>query len=309
MLYGALDNDDFFMYMGGLATAVRNIDGVTPELVVTNTRDPGNPQMTSMDKFIGMEFRSRYVNPTWIAGMKQEGYAGAVEMRAFVEYLWGWDATVSDVVDDAMWEESFEVYVEDKHDLGMKEWFEENSPFAYQDMSARMIETVRKGYWDASEATETRLLEEFIESVNQHGASCSELTCGNPRLLAYVIEEALAKGIPVPAIESFREVMEVATGVDITSAAARVEDFVRRNEPLPVEAPPPAVDRPTPESPETEAIPRLEGFVMNESRTPAPPTSEVLTTGGGGGRWGGLWVGLPILGFLLVWRLGRKKLA
>ena len=53
------------------------------------------PEMTSMDKFIGTEFRSRYVNPTWIEGMKKEGYAGAGEMRAFVEYLWGWNATVA----------------------------------------------------------------------------------------------------------------------------------------------------------------------------------------------------------------------
>ena len=94
MLYGALDNDDMFMYMGGLATAIRNIDGRDePEMVVTNTRDPGKPEMTSIDKFIGTEFRSRYVNPTWIEGMKKEGYAGAGEMRSFVEYLWGWDAT------------------------------------------------------------------------------------------------------------------------------------------------------------------------------------------------------------------------
>ena len=82
MLYGALDNDDFFMYMGGLATAIRSIDGETPELVVTNTRDPGHPEMTSIDKFLGTEFRSRYVNPTWIEGMQREGYAGAGEMRS-----------------------------------------------------------------------------------------------------------------------------------------------------------------------------------------------------------------------------------
>lgn len=56
MLYGALDNDDFFMYAGGLAAAVRNLDGESPELVVTNTRNPGNPEMTSIDKSIGTEF-------------------------------------------------------------------------------------------------------------------------------------------------------------------------------------------------------------------------------------------------------------
>ena len=137
MLYGALDNDDFYMYMGGLAAAIRSIDGESPELVVTNTRGPGNPEMTSIDKFLGTEFRSRYINPTWIEGMQREGYAGAGEMRAFVEYLWGWDATVPETVDDAMWQESFEVYVEDKHDLDMKAFFDASSPFAFQDITAR----------------------------------------------------------------------------------------------------------------------------------------------------------------------------
>src|SRR5690606_13000444 len=66
MLYGALDNDDFFMYMGGLAASVRTVNGGTnPELVVTNTRDPGKPEMASLDKFIATEFSSRYVNPAW----------------------------------------------------------------------------------------------------------------------------------------------------------------------------------------------------------------------------------------------------
>ena len=61
------------------------------------------------DKFIGTEFRSRYVNPTWIEGMKKEGYAGAGEMRSFVEYLWGWDATAPEVIDDAKWKETFDL--------------------------------------------------------------------------------------------------------------------------------------------------------------------------------------------------------
>jgi cobalamin biosynthesis Mg chelatase CobN len=42
MLYGALDNDDMFMYMGGLATAIRNIERAphAHRGVVARTRDP-----------------------------------------------------------------------------------------------------------------------------------------------------------------------------------------------------------------------------------------------------------------------------
>ena len=294
MLYGALDNDDFYMYMGGLATSVRNLDGTTPEMVVTNTRDPGRPEMTSIDKFIGTEFRSRYVNPTWIEGMKEEGYAGAFEMRSFVEYIWGWDATAPEVIDDAKWKEIFDVYVDDKHDLGMEEFFETNSPFAYQDMTARMVETIRKGYWEADSATQTKLLEEYVASVNRHGVGCAEHTCGNPQLQKYVMDEGRNAGIPVPVLDGFQRAMEEATGTDIASAAEDAENFVSQNDAQ--------MARNIETVPAMSRLARqLEGYVMEQRQTsqqsPNDPTRgarrtelQVLLTGG------------PILLLLLLWR-------
>jgi len=302
-LYGALDNDDFFMYMGGLSNAIRNIDGKTPEMVVTNTRDPGKPEMTSIDKFIGSEFQSRYMNPTWIDGMKKEGYAGAGEMRQFVEYLWGWDAVTPEVVTDGMWKQTFDTYVEDKQNLGMKDFFEKNSPYAYQDMTARMVETVRKGYWDADTATQRKLIAEYVDSVNQHGASGAEHTTGNARLSKFVMDRGRELGVPVPALEGFQQVMEKAMGTNMSSAASTMESFVRRNE-APLTAQPqqpitqnnvPSVERPT-----------LQGYMMSvtERSQAAPKQAEavVITSG----DLDSLYVGLPILGILLAWRLRRR---
>ena len=288
-LYGALDNDDMFMYMGGLANAVRSIDGKNPELLVTNTRNPSKPEMTSMDKFLGTEFRSRYVNPMWIEGMKKEGYAGAGEMRAFVEYLWGWNATVPDLVDDAKWKETFDVYVQDKDKLGMKEFFEKNSPFAYQDITARMVETVRKGYWKADAATTEKLLREYVKSVNQYGVGCSEHTCGNPRFQKYVTEQAKAVGIPVPTIEGFQRAMERATQSNINAAAKAAEDFVRRNEAAPAEVSQNAVPAP------------LQGYVMEmEERSHAAPAQ--ASAAPSPSDWDGLWIAVPMLALLFGWR-------
>ena len=298
MLYGALDNDDMFMYMGGLATAIRNIDGTekSPELVITNTRDPGRPEMTSIDKFIGTEFRSRYVNPTWIEGMKKEGYAGAGEMRSFVEYLWGWDATVSETVTDGMWKESFDVYVEDKHDLGMKEFFEQKSPFAYQDITARMLETVRKGYWKADAATQKTLLEEYVASVNRHGVGCAEHTCGNPRLQQYVMEQGLRAGVPVPALEGFKQAMEKATSQAIDPAAESQQSFATQNDAKM------AANLATVPAPSRTAR-RLEGYLMEERaqepRNEARRDSAVQ-------EYAALWASMPLLAFLLVWRWKRR---
>ncbi|MGV3591524.1 MAG: cobaltochelatase subunit CobN, partial [Gammaproteobacteria bacterium] len=230
-LYGALDNDDFFMYMGGLAASVRTVNGgEDPELVVTNTRDPGKPEMASLDKFIATEFASRYVNPDWIRGMQSEGYAGARTMVEFVEYMWGWDALVTDVVDERMWQESFEVYVQDKHQLGMQEFFESESPYAFQDVAARMLETIRKDFWGADAATRTELLGRYVESVNTFGINCTEVSCANPRLMEYVLEQGRLAEIPSVDLERFREAVETAVRGSIEQLADAQEQFARSND-------------------------------------------------------------------------------
>jgi cobaltochelatase CobN len=320
MLYGALDNDDMFMYMGGLAAAIRNIDGKSPELVVTNTRNPGKPEMTTMDKFIGTEFRSRYVNPTWIEGMKKEGYAGAGAMREFVEYLWGWDATVPELVDDAMWKETFDVYVQDKHNLGLKQFFDSKSPYAYQDMTARMVETVRKGYWKADADTQKKLLEEYVESVNKHGASGAETTTGNARLMKYVMEQGKAAGIPVPALENFSKAMEQATGRSIAAASKDAESFAKRNDTreaaetaqanaaMKPGAPPATAEKaPDPASQAPSAAAKLEGYLMEQEKKAQQTLSKAAPSRTS--EWQGLYVALPVLAMLLAWYVRRRRLS
>jgi cobaltochelatase CobN len=301
MLYGALDNDDMFMYMGGLATAIRNLDGKSPELVITNTRDPSKPAMTSMDEFIGMEFRSRYVNPKWIEGMQKEGYAGAGEMRAFVEYLWGWDATASEVVDDAMWNETFDVYVNDKHQLGMKEFFERASPYALQDIAARMLETVRKEYWQASDEVRARLLQEYLDSVARHGLSCSETTCGNPSLTRYVIEQARKAGIPTPAIDQFQSAVAAATGGTAQEASQDMDSFVERNEARLAER----------QGLMQRGARQLAGYLMQQSdplRSP-PDRTQKAQPQSGATAWDVLWIGVPLLMILFLWRANYRARA
>jgi cobaltochelatase CobN len=301
MLYGALDNDDMFMYMGGLASAIRSVDGTdkSPELVITNTRDPGKPEMTSIDKFIGTEFRSRYINPTWIEGMKKEGYAGAGEMRQFVEYLWGWDATVTETVDDRMWQETFGVYVEDKHNLGMQEFFEKSSPFAYQDITARMLETVRKGNWTADAATQKKLIEEYVGSVNRHGVGCAEHTCGNAKLQKFVMEQGRRMGVPVPSLEGFQKAMERATGEAIDAGAERLDSFVRSNDAR-VTARLEAVPAPS------RSVRQIEGQVMEARQTSTNPRNEARRDAVPS-EWQAAAAALPVLGLLVAWRYGRRR--
>jgi cobaltochelatase CobN len=305
MLYGALDNDDFFMYMGGLASAVRNLDGRSPELVVTNTRDPKNPTMSTIDEFIGRELRSRYVNPTWIEGMQKEGYAGAGAMREFVEYLWGWDATVPETIDDSMWQETFDVYVKDKHNLDLKRFFDEKSPFAYQDLTARMIETVRKGYWNPDADTLKTLLTEYVDSVRTHGVGCSEHTCGNPRFLEYVAEQAVESGVPVPAVQELVAALQQAIGGQIPELAAAAREFVAANEARLANRQVPGPEAAATEQNVDEA--ELQGYLMQNVNGESPTAEERSEPQSDASRdLRALWVGLVVLAVLLAWRMRRR---
>lgn len=307
MLYGALDNDDFYMYMGGLASAVRNIDGASPELIVTNTRDPGHAKTSSIDEFIGSEFRSRYVNPTWIEGMKKESYAGAGAMREFVEYLWGWDATVTETIDDAMWQETFEVYVRDKHGLEMERFFDEHSPFAFQDIAARMLETVRKGYWQADAETRAALVREYLESAAEHGVGCSDNTCGNPRLMEYVVEQAREANVPAPDVAAFVAALERAMGRPLESLAAAARAAAAANDASVENRVVPGPPEPAPESVDAA---ELRGYLLRNVREQEPPTPAETeaepAVESPAQTWGLAVLAVLVLGVLIVWRQRRR---
>jgi cobaltochelatase CobN len=122
--------------------------------------------MTSIDKFIGTEFRSRYMNPTWIEGMKKEGYAGAGEMRSVRRVPVGLgrdghrDGRRRDVEGDIRRLRRRQAQARDE------EFFEKKLAVRLSGHYARMLETVRKGYWKADAATQKTLLEEYVASVN-----------------------------------------------------------------------------------------------------------------------------------------------
>lgn len=229
-LYGTLDNDDFFMYAGGLVQAIRHLDGKSPELMVADLQKLGNEKMTPIARFMGMEFKNRPMNPEWIKGMMAEGYAGAHEMRDHLENLWGWQVTVPEAVGQEKWNETFETYVVDKNRLGLEAFFEKSSPSARQDMVARLLETVRKGHWQPNEAVRGRLASEFVKSAQQHGMSCVSFVCQNPGLAEFTAVEAAKAGVAARDVQAFTSRVEEAMQKKVSVAAAAMKEFVKATE-------------------------------------------------------------------------------
>ncbi len=141
---------------------MRRASGSDPSLYVNDLRESQGRTVTA-GKFIAEELNARYMNPIWIAAMQSEGYAGALNMLDITNNLFGWQVTAPDTVSDYQWEALSEVYIDDKHDLGINEWFEQHQPAAQMQIIERMMEAVRKGYWNADEERLKALLERHEE--------------------------------------------------------------------------------------------------------------------------------------------------
>ncbi len=190
-VYGALDNDDFYQYLGGAALAIRSIDGSTPDVMVTNLTDPSQVGQETLDKFIGREMKTRYLNPKWITEMLDEGYAGGRMISKVTEHLWGWQVTVPEAIDENKWQQMYETYVEDKFGLDIREKFEKGGNlYAYQATLARMLETIRKDYWNPDESVVQRLTSEYLSTVGATGLACSGNICNNQGLADFVTQVA-----------------------------------------------------------------------------------------------------------------------
>jgi cobaltochelatase CobN len=197
-------------YLGGLALAVRSVSGVTPDLYITNLRDQNNPTVETLSHFFNRELMTRYFNSEWIEGMIEHDYTGAKNMEEFMERFWRWDVCVPDLVTEDMWNQAYDVYVGDEYpDLNMREYFDNNNPHAYQSMTARMLDAVRMGYWDATNEVIENLVAEYTESVAKNGAACCHHTCGNPLLDEYIQGMMSVPGIVSEEIAyKYRKTME-----------------------------------------------------------------------------------------------------
>jgi cobalamin biosynthesis Mg chelatase CobN len=199
-LYDSLDNDDLFQYFGGMNLATRYLSGKTPEMYISDTSDLDRAQMVGMQEYLSKDLRARYFNDKWIEGMQNSGYSGGSMMSDFVNNLFGWEVSDPELVDDTVWQDVYETYV---NDPSMKEWFKKNNPNAYQSVTARMLEAVRHDYWKPSEDVVENLAKEYEESVAENGVSCCHHTCGNP-----LLHEFVSGTVSVPG---YAEQIETAT--------------------------------------------------------------------------------------------------
>jgi cobaltochelatase CobN len=223
-LYMTLDNDDFFGFAGAIALGVRYVDNTdkSPPMLVADLRVRGAEKYTPIERFMGQELRTRYFNPEYIKAMTQEGYAGARHIMNGVDWMWGWQVVYPEVINAEKWQEFYEVWLKDRYDLKTDEFFEENSPHAKEAIAARMLEAVRKNYWQPSKEVSDDLAKIYVETVAKHGVACGHTTCDHPELQEFIKGIALNNpAIAKESISKWLQNVEKATGKPLAEALAQ----------------------------------------------------------------------------------------
>lgn len=180
-LYGLLDNNDAFDYLGGLSLAVENLTGRRPEGLILQHADPGKASVEPLATALLSELRGRYLNPAWLKPLMGHGYAGARTMgQEFLENLWGWQVTRPDLVQNWAWDEVKKVYFDDSHHLGLPKFLAEgNNAHVKAHMLAIFMVAAEKGFWKTDEATIKRLGGELARLVARNGLPGSGHTSPN----------------------------------------------------------------------------------------------------------------------------------
>lgn len=197
-LYGVTDIDDMYQYLGGLSLAVRTQSGADPDQLILDNRNAGAVRITPLKRFLTAELRTRALNPEWIAAQQKENYAGARMIARVMDNIWGWQSVTPDNISQAQWNELYDVYLKDRHNLGLHDFFQRENAWAEQSLSARMLEAVRKGFWNAPGQIRTELARSYAQSVIDNGVACCDHTCNNPLLHQMVINLISVPGVMTP---------------------------------------------------------------------------------------------------------------
>ena len=240
--WGPLSLDHVYEFMGGMTLAVRAKTGVDPTGYFNDLRRRGRAEATSAVGAIREEARTTIWNPKFIQGMQREGSSAAGELTESVRNMYGWNVMQPSAISQDMWDETYAVFINDKHDLAMRDYFENKNPYALQNMTSIMLETARKGYWTPSEEVLQNLAKLHVELVQEFGAACSYETCGNRSLQEFIKGNLVAPGNEVApemlaayqaALANVQESSQPLPDVEGIAMEERIEEAREADTPAP----------------------------------------------------------------------------
>jgi len=143
-----------------MTSAIKSLTGTNPDIYFGDNSQSEQPKVRKLSAEIARVYRSRVVNPKWIAGVMRHGYKGAFEMAATVDFLFAYDATTN-CVEDFMYAGIADNYLFNPE---VQTFMQKSNPWALRDIGERLLEANQRGLWqDAS----SQIIEKLKGLVNE----------------------------------------------------------------------------------------------------------------------------------------------
>ena len=187
--WGALSLDHVYEFMGGLTLSVRNVTGKDPDTYLADYRNHSNMRMQDLKEAIGVESRATVLNPEYVKGVLAGGANSVANITEVVTNTYGWNVMKPEVIDKELWDQLYDMYIRDVNNLGVASAFEGKSPAALEEITAVMLETARKGMWEASPEQLSTLAHRHSELVAKYGPSGGGMSADNKKLRAFISQQ------------------------------------------------------------------------------------------------------------------------
>ncbi|MGL4849907.1 MAG: cobaltochelatase subunit CobN [Clostridium sp.] len=150
----------YFSTHGGMTAAAKKLSKNNVKAYYGDTRESLAVEVRDLSEEIERVVRGKLINPKWIEGQKKHGYTGASEISTLVGRVYGWDAT-TDEVDDKLFDGITKTFVFDDDN---REFFNENNPWALEEIERRLIEAYERGLWETDDEIIEELKEYYLET-------------------------------------------------------------------------------------------------------------------------------------------------
>lgn len=154
---------------GNLCLVIKELTGKEPDYFISDLRNPGEEKIECAEDLLQKDLRATIFNRYWLEQMMKEDYAGAQQMAGRVFSTLGWKINRESSISDDVWQEIVEVYLRDRKNLRIREWFDSKNPYAFQGITENLLEAIRKEYWRPDETTVLEVATAYAQSIVRYG--------------------------------------------------------------------------------------------------------------------------------------------
>lgn len=190
--WGPLSLDHVYEYTGSVSLAVKSLTGEEPDAMMADYRNVDMPRIQDTRQAVAVEARASLLNPDFIRERMKGGATTASMFGEMMRNVFGWSVTRPSALDEKIHDEIYDMFIANKENLGIREYFEKVNPAAYQEISGTLLESARKGYWKASPVQISSLSNLMADMTQKYGAPCTEFVCANGKLQDFVAENLSA---------------------------------------------------------------------------------------------------------------------